>query len=76
NLPEKVVKDEKQKSKGQLVNMEKDILEKISLLVDKAYEQIDKSLDYSSFGQIENGVSKGFDDVLEIQRIINQFRKG
>ncbi|TRM73853.1 hypothetical protein DJ523_06305 [Sulfolobus sp. E5] len=59
-----------------MVNMEKDILEKISLLVDKAYEQIDKSLDYSSFGQIENGVSKGLDDVLEIQRIINQFRKG
>lgn len=36
--------------------MEKDILEKISLLVDKVYEQIDKSLDYSSFEKIENSV--------------------
>lgn len=56
--------------------MEKDILEKISLLVDKAEEQIDKSLDYSTFEKIEIGVSKGLDDVIEIKRIINQFRKG
>lgn len=56
--------------------MEKDILEEINNLVDKAYEQIDKSLDYSSFEKIEYGVAKGLDDVLEIQRLINQFKKG
>ena len=55
--------------------METDILEKISLLVNKAYEQIDKSLAYSSFEKIEIGVSKDLDEVLEMQRVINQFRK-
>jgi len=53
-----------------------DILKKeIIELVDKAYEQIDNSLYYNSYKNIERGVSIGLDDLLEIKRIIERKEK-
>lgn len=51
--------------------LKKDILKKIN----KAYEQIDKSLDYASYEKIEYGVAKGLDELLEIERLIKEWEK-
>lgn len=49
----------------------KEILKKIN----KAYEQIDKSLDYASYEKIEYGVAKGLDELLQIERLIKEWEK-
>lgn len=51
---------------------EKDILQEIENIVDKAYKQIDKSLDYGSYERLEYGISLGLEDMLEIKRLIKE----
>lgn len=47
-------------------------LKEIEKLVDKAYSQIDSSLNKSSFEKIEYGVALGLDDLLEIKRLLKE----
>lgn len=51
---------------------EKDILQEIENIIDKAYKQIDKSLDYGSYERLEYGISLGLEDMLEIKRLIKE----
>ena len=43
---------------------------KIIELVDRAYEQIDESLNKNSYDQIEYGVAIGLDYLLDIKRTL------
>ena len=52
-----------------------DKLKEIEKLINKAYEQIDKSLNYSSYEKIEHGVANGLDDLLEIKRKLTEWEK-
>lgn len=52
--------------------MNKEELKKIDKLLEKAHEQIDKSLDNRTFESIEWGVVKGLESLLEAERFIKQ----
>ena len=47
-------------------------LKKIEKLVDKAYSQIDSSLNENSFEKIEYGVAIGLDNLLEVKRLLKE----
>jgi len=50
-------------------------LKNVINLIESAYEQIDKSLDYNSFDSIERGVALGMDEILQVERKLKELLK-